>query len=847
MFARHHYLSGSLSPAARCYLAMWNQTPVAFCAVLPLIGRRNHRRISRLVTLPDFQGIGIGMRLAEAVAEIHREQGHCFHVTASHPALDRSLPPFGPLACETVDENRLAWDGTLHSELSRFYRPSRGLLRIRGYLRLNPTPVAKCGRPPVLDQVKRGQICAILAVGSTRTVAARYVGCAVSTIRATAIRDPEFLAQLQHAESRHEVGHLQAIQAAATSGKYCARQPGPSNASTPSVTATVIPMWLRSSRWPGCWPNSARSLRRKSLRKRRVNGSWSDWMRSPLTFLPKSRERQVPDDLPVGESEDQAQHRAEEEAFLAGLEVDSDVAGRWSRRVSETIRQHGALPKARRGESGLLSWARHHLPNHFTLEPSLMHRWLARQLDHANETLGLKLNVIGPRGGAKSTIGTLAWPLFLALEGREPYVWIISDTRHQACAHLENIKAELIDNPRLAADYPRAVGRGPTWRANSIGLANGVVIQAFGTGQRIRGRRYRAHRPTTIICDDLQNDQHIESAQQREYSRRWFHGTLLKAGTKRTKVLNLATALHHDALAMELHRTPGWTSKAFRAIERWPDQMLQWLQWEAIYTDRDNPARCEAAREFYETHRAEMEQGAVLLWPAQEDLYTLMCMRTESGRTAFEREKQSSPIQSELCEWPESYFESLAWFEAWPSDLRLKTMALDPSKGQDARRGDYSAFVLLGIDAQGTCYIEADLARRPTPQIVADGVALYRRFRPDAFGIEANQFQDLLGAAFAEEFLRQGLPRVQPWTITNQINKTVRIRRLGPYLATRQLRFKAESPATRLLLEQLKAFPLGDHDDGPDALEMSIRLAIEILGTPPSGDGLGSHLPVGGP
>ena len=47
--------------------ALWEGTPAAFCATLPVIGRRRHWRISRIVTLPDYQGIGIGMRVAEAV------------------------------------------------------------------------------------------------------------------------------------------------------------------------------------------------------------------------------------------------------------------------------------------------------------------------------------------------------------------------------------------------------------------------------------------------------------------------------------------------------------------------------------------------------------------------------------------------------------------------------------------------------------------------------------------------------------------------------------------------------------------------------------------------------------
>jgi hypothetical protein len=59
------------------------------------------------------------------------------------------------------------------------------------------------------------------------------------------------------------------------------------------------------------------------------------------------------------------------------------------------------------------------------------------------------------------------------------------------------------------------------------------------------------------------------------------------------------------------------------------------------------------------------------------------------------------------------------------------------------------------------------------------------------------------------------------------------------------LRFKSHSPGTRLLVEQLKEFPAGEHDDGPDALEMAIRLAAEMLAIPGADDGLGNRLPIG--
>ena len=85
----------------------------------------------------------------------------------------------------------------------------------------------------------------------------------------------------------------------------------------------------------------------------------------------------------------------------------------------------------------------------------------------------------------------------------------------------------------------------------------------------------------------------------------------------------------------------------------------------------------------------------------------------------------------------------------------------------------------------------------------------------------------------------------RPAAIVNHVSKPVRIRRLGPYLSSRRLRFKSASPGTRLLVEQLQTFPLSDHDDGPDALEMALRLAAELLHGRAVNDGLGNRLPVG--
>lgn len=246
--------------------------------------------------------------------------------------------------------------------------------------------------------------------------------------------------------------------------------------------------------------------------------------------------------------------------------------------IQTDVDQHHRPPQP------LLEWGRQYLSHYFSKPASAMHEWLAIQLDRATQIRGHKINLIGPRGSAKSTVGTLCAVLRAAVEGREPYIWIVSDTIEQTLLHLDNVKRELTDNTALAKHYPLSVGRGRRWQQHVIELANRVVIEAWSTGQRIRGRRRREHRPTLIVCDDLQNDSHISSAAQREASRRWFHGTLLKAGTKRTNVLNLATALHRDALAMELLTAPGWNSKRFAAIHTWPTNIDLWQEWEAIYT-----------------------------------------------------------------------------------------------------------------------------------------------------------------------------------------------------------------------------------------------------------------------
>ncbi len=80
--------------------------------------------------------------------------------------------------------------------------------------------MAKCGRRPVLDEMKRREILAILSIGGSRRTAARYVNCSPSTIAATAQRDPTFTEALSRSEQAVEIGYLKNIQEAAKKAQY---------------------------------------------------------------------------------------------------------------------------------------------------------------------------------------------------------------------------------------------------------------------------------------------------------------------------------------------------------------------------------------------------------------------------------------------------------------------------------------------------------------------------------------------------------------------------------------------------------------------------------------------------
>jgi hypothetical protein len=188
-------------------------------------------------------------------------------------------------------------------------------------------------------------------------------------------------------------------------------------------------------------------------------------------------------------------------------------------------------------------------------------------------------------------------------------------------------------------------------------------------------------------------------------------------------------------------------------------------------------------------------------------------------------------------EFPPEYFARI-YFDEWPPDLTIKVMALDPSKGKDARTGDFSAWILLGVDRELTLWVDCDIdnARvvEPSPHnsgqrnMTDDGLALLRGFGPQGVIVETTGFQHWICVSLQRAAISRSL-HLPLYTFQSRVNKQQRIRTLTPYLAQGRLRVR-DTPGGRVLVQQLRDFPDPHaHDDAPDALVMAERLADYLL------------------
>jgi ABC-type molybdenum transport system ATPase subunit/photorepair protein PhrA/GNAT superfamily N-acetyltransferase len=93
MFAKHHYLSHSHNNASEVYVSIVNNEVAGFISILhfPHPSAKNIKKVHRLVVLPDYQGLGIGIKLLNEIGYFYKKQKQRFNIVSSSPSLINSL------------------------------------------------------------------------------------------------------------------------------------------------------------------------------------------------------------------------------------------------------------------------------------------------------------------------------------------------------------------------------------------------------------------------------------------------------------------------------------------------------------------------------------------------------------------------------------------------------------------------------------------------------------------------------------------------------------------------------------------------------------------------------------
>lgn len=468
--------------------------------------------------------------------------------------------------------------------------------------------------------------------------------------------------------------------------------------------------------------------------------------------------------------------------------------------------------------------------------------------------------VAAPRGSAKSTFATLIKPIHDVCYGFESFIVIFSNTESQALGKLKDIRSELLENDGLLEVYGKFFKTRRVAESSFTAYCNGnrTMFNAYGSGTEIRGIRYGAHRPSKIVCDDVEHSEEVYTEDVRQKYADWFKEVVSQIGDENTSIEFVGTVLHKKSLLMEVLKNPRYQSGLYKSVISWAHRTDLWARWRDIYSNLDNDHRKIDAKAFFEAHRAAMLEGTRVLWPDKQPYYDLMETKIEIGDRAFFKEKQNDPLSED-----EALFSRFHWYAEVPEGFKILESgivipwsqldgavgAMDPATGQTVakagKKGDFSAIVTGYKDQRGRLFVHNDWTRRAKPtEFIQAMFELNDLFKYEKFGVETNLFRNLLVDNIKKELTRleeerraakrpDWAIRMALYDIENVENKQKRIFKLEPRVTNGYILFNRT--LSEEFKSQLESFPLGEHDDAPDALEMldgMVNNRYKVSGTP---------------
>lgn len=330
-----------------------------------------------------------------------------------------------------------------------------------------------------------------------------------------------------------------------------------------------------------------------------------------------------------------------------------------------------------------------YFPNSFNKPWSKDHLRIIKSLETAILNGGLFAYGM-PRGSGKTTLA-LAATIWAAVYGHHKMISLLASIMTRGKELLEALKVELEHNDALADDFPevchpirnlegtvnRCKGQKCdgkrtliTWTKEKIILptvqdsaASGVIIKVGGlTGGDVRGQFYKRpdgvmQRPSFVLLDDPQTDKTARSKSGNEIREKLLQGAVLGMagpGEKIAAVMPCTVIEPGDMVDHFLDRDkhPDWNGVRTKMVYAWPSNEKLWEKYAGIRAEGLRAGDEGAAgTEFYRKHRAAMDAGAEVAWPARFDPGELSAIQNAINlrlrdETAFFAEFQNEPMSA---------------------------------------------------------------------------------------------------------------------------------------------------------------------------------------------------------
>lgn len=509
------------------------------------------------------------------------------------------------------------------------------------------------------------------------------------------------------------------------------------------------------------------------------------------------------------------------------------------------IRKDVSLVRRQSTEGSILNFAMVYLAHHLKTALSPAHLQVYKTLQEISKGRDKRYVLAAPRDFGKSTMITLVYVLYSICYRRESFIVLMSNTTKLATRILDNVKSELISNPLLREDFPelfeyKGEPKPPRWTRNDIETRTGIKVMAISVEESCRGLRYKEHRPTLIICDDLEKGDAYSSIEAIEKVKDWFDRSIRMLGSPKTNIIMLGTFFHPYCIIGELlneEKNPEWRKEIISALVSEPKNTELWQQWSNILNGRGDykgEAGPEAAKAFYMANKEDMDKGGESIWPQRWDVYQLKCEQ-DVNPLIFSSERQNKPMDrktqifklEELRFWTDQYKNN----EDLQKSLQNLTYycSCDPSTG----KGDYSAIIIVARDNDTNLLyvLEADICRRSIDETINDIIAYAQRYYLAMLVVETNGFQIIVSNQLQERLANIGI-YLNIVDVNSRPHKMERIQGLHSVTHPGILKFDKRHT---LLIQQLTLFPMEKYDDGPDALQMVIS---NIQNPPPGKSGV---------